>query len=113
MVRGFSHASLITVALLAAVGGCGERDSKLRMESSGSCIHRPSRSALLFGPEQDVAMASTAIPRSDWPAADDGYRLPDYSVYQEFYYDTTGNRNNEQNYPRRTTWGYRITGVER
>jgi len=113
MARQFIHASLTAVALLAFAGGCDNRESRMRMESSGSCIDRPSRPALLFGPEQDVAMMSTAIPRSDWPAADDGYRLPDYSVYQEFYYDTTGNRNNEQNYPRRTTWGYRITGVER
>lgn len=113
MTGRLSNASLTTLAILALAGGCDDRKSGMRMESSGDCIRRPRQTALLFGPEHNVAMMSTAIERSEWPASDDGYRLPDYSVYQEFYYDTTGNRNNEQNYPRRTTWGYRVTGVER
>lgn len=113
MTGRFIHVSLTVVALLALTGGCDDRDSEVRMESSGACIQRPRQSALLFCPDQDVAMMSTAMGRTEWPASDDGYRLPDYSVYQEFYYDTTGNRNNEQNYPRRTTWGYRVTGVQR
>lgn len=112
MTGRLSQTSLTVATLLALTGGCN-RDSGMRMESSGDSIARPRQSALLFGPDQDVALMSTAIERTNWPSSDDGYRLPDYSVYQEFYYDTTGNRNNEQNYPRRTTWGYRITGVER
>lgn len=113
MTGRLSHASLAVVTLLALAGGCDSRKSSMRMESAGDSITRPRNSALLFGPEQDVALITTAVGRSEWPASDDGYRLPDYSVYQEFYYDTTGNRFNEQNFPRRTTWGYRVTGVER
>ena len=101
-----TNISVTGLILLAIAGGCDRPNTRTQM-------WRPTQTALMFDRNPELTLMSTAIDRSDWPASDDGYRLPDYSVYRENYYDTTGNRYNEQNYPRRTTWGYRITGVQR
>jgi len=98
--------ALFAVAAVALMGGCDDSSEQVAQT-------RPFKPALLFAANQSDGLMSTAIERGDWPAADNGYHLPDYSVYAEYYYDTTGNRNNEQNYPRRTTWGYRVTGIQR
>jgi len=103
--RGFQIA-LTGLVLLASAGGCG------RSAESADRV-RPMTAALLFGPGRSDVLMSTSVERYQWPASDDGYRLPDYSVYREYYYDVTGNRFNEQNYPRRSTWGYRIMGTQR
>jgi len=96
----------LAIAAHLALTGCSKSE-RIAFED------RPLKSALLFGPDRAVSLWSTQMGRNPWPTVDDGYRLPEVSVAQEYYYDATGNRFNEQNFPRRTTWGYKVTGVQR